>query len=237
MRIAFSGAACTGKTTTINKFLEKWTKYKIPQPTYRSIIRGDNHSKKTDRRVQRQILEYMNEQQKQYTAHDCVVYDRCGLDNIVYTLWAFEKGKKGFNQKYVDDSIKLVRENMRSLDIIFLMTRDLMGPVEDNSVRETDSLYVSETDNIFKAINLQLQTTGISPFFPPNDSPALIVIEGPIEQRIEQIGMYVNEDGNMYGEEQSLVNMDEIAKMEKLLREQQDLAKKDRGILDKFLDK
>ena len=43
--------------------------------------------------------------------------------------------------------------------------------------------------------------------------------------------MYVNEDGNMYGEEQSLVNMDEIAKMEKLLREQQGLASKEKGIL------
>jgi len=233
MRIAFSGAACTGKTTTINKFLERWPKYKIPQPSYRSIIRADNHSKKTDKRTQRQILEFMNNQQKQFTPHDCIVYDRCGLDNIVYTLWAFEKGKKGFNQKYVDDSIQLVRENMKSLDIIFLLTRDLMGPVEDNNIRETDSLYVTETDNIFKAINTQLQTTGISPFFPPNDSPALIPVDGTPEQRIEQIAMYVNEDGNMYGEEQSLVNMDEIAKMESLLREQQGYLKKEKGILDK----
>jgi len=231
MRIAFSGAACTGKTTTLNAFLNRWSKYIVPQPNYRSILRGDNHSKKTDKRVQKQILQFMIDQQKQYTPHQCVAYDRCGIDNIVYTLWAFEKGKKGFSQNFVDESIKLVRESMRSLDIIFLMTRDEMGPVEQNNVRETDPLYITETDNIFKAINAQLQTTGISPFFPPNDSPAIIVLEGTVEQRLDQISMYVTEDGNMYGEDQSLVNMDEIAKMESLLREQKGIAQKEKGIL------
>lgn len=231
MRIAFSGAACTGKSTTLDAFLKRWPKYTVPQPSYRSILREDNHSKKTDKRVQKQILEFMVNQQKQFTPHECVAYDRCGLDNIVYTLWAFEKGKKGFSQNFVDECIKLVRESMRSLDIIFLMTRDEMGPIEHNNIRETDPLYVTETDNIFKAINLQLQTTGISPFFPPNDSPALIVLEGTVEQRIEQISMYVTDDGNMYGEEQSLVNMDEIAKMETLLREQKGIAQKEKGIL------
>lgn len=231
MRIAFSGAACTGKTTILNAFLNRWPKYFVPQPSYRSILRGDNHSKKTDKRVQKQILQFMIEQQKQYTPHQCVAYDRCGIDNIVYTLWAFDKGKKGFSQNFVDESIKLVRESMRFLDIIFLMTRDEMGPVEQNSVREADPLYITETDNIFKAINAQLQTTGISPFFPPNDSPAIIVLEGTVEQRLDQISMYVTEDGNMYGEDQSLVNMDEIAKMESLLREQKGIAQKEKGIL------
>jgi hypothetical protein len=231
MRIAFSGAACTGKTTTLNAFLNKWPKYTVPQPTYRSIIRGDAHSKKTDKRVQKQILEFMLNQQKEYTPHQCIAYDRCGLDNIAYTLWAFEKGKKGFSQSFVDECIKITRETMRSLDIIFLLTRDEMGPIEQNNVRETDPMYITETDNIFKAIYTQLQTTGMSPFFPPNDSPALIKLEGTVEQRLEQISMYVTEDGNMYGEEQSLVNMDEIAKMESLLREQKGIAQKEKGIL------
>ena len=71
----------------------------------------------------------------------------------------------------------------------------------------------------------------MSPFFPPNDSPALIKLEGSIEQRLDQVSMYVTEDGNMYGEEQSLVNMDEIAKMETLLREQQGLTQREKGIL------
>lgn len=111
------------------------------------------------------------------------------------------------------------------------MTRDLMGPIENNMIRETDSEYILETDNIFKAINKQIQTTGASPFFPQNDSPALIEIMGTIDERLEQISMYVTQEGNMYGEDQSLINIDEINKMERLLRDQKDFLKKEKGIL------
>lgn len=230
MRIAFSGAACTGKTTTINAFLQRWPQYKTPQPTYRSLIVENNHSKKTSKKIQRDILEFMIKQQSDYTPHDKVVYDRCPLDNLVYTMWAYDKNKKGFNDKYVQDSMELVGKGMRTLDIIFLMTRDLMGPIEQDNKREADPEYVQETDNIFKAIAKQY-TAGKCVFFPPNDSPALIELSGTVEERIEQITMYVTEDGNMYGEEQSLINTEEIQKMENLLRMQKDLLQKDKGVL------
>jgi hypothetical protein len=84
---------------------------------------------------------------------------------------------------------------------------------------------------LFKAISKQIQTTGVSPFFPPNDSPALIELTGSTEERLEQISMYVTPEGDMYGEEQSLVNMDEINKMERLLRDQKEFLNKEKGIL------
>lgn len=231
MRIAFSGAASTGKTTTINAFLQKWPQYKQPQPTYRTLIREDKHSKKTDKKLQSDILDFMVKQQQQFTQHDKVVFDRCPLDNIVYSLWAHDKSRKGFTDKYIDSAIALVRKGMRSLDIIFYMTREGMGPIEQDKHREVDETYVSETDTLFRVLAKQYTTTGLSPFFPPNDSPALIELTGTVLERIEQIAMYVTEDGNMYGEEQSLVNMDEIAKMERLLADQTGLLKKEKGIL------
>ena len=60
MRIAFSGAACTGKTTTLNTFLQKWTGYKTPQETYRSLISENNHSKKTDKKLQKATFTIRN---------------------------------------------------------------------------------------------------------------------------------------------------------------------------------
>jgi len=230
MRIAFSGAACTGKTTTLNAFLQRWPNYKTSETTYRDLIKNNKHSKNTDKKTQQAILEFMVEQQKPYTLHDKIAYDRCPLDNIVYSLWAHEKGKKGFNDNYINKAIESVHKGMRTLDIIFLMTRDMMGPIESNMVRETDSAYVIEIDNIFKAIYKQIQATGASPFFPANDSPALIEITGSTQERIEQISMYVTEDGNMYGEEQSLINIDEVNKMEQLLRDQKGFLKKEKGI-------
>jgi hypothetical protein len=40
--------------------------------------------------------------------------------------------------------------------------------------------------------------------------------------------MYVTEDGNMYGEDQSLINLDELGEMNKLVREQQDALKNEK---------
>lgn len=231
MRIAFSGAACTGKTTTLNAFLQKWPGYKTPTTSYRQLIKENKHSKHTDKITQQSILEFMVKQQKPYTLHDRIAYDRCPLDNIVYSMWAFDKRKKGFTEDYINKAIGMVQEGMRSLDIIFLCTRDLMGPVESNEVRETDTQYVVEIDNLFKAISKQLQTTGASPFFPPNDSPALIELNGTTEERLQLISMYVTPEGNMYGEEQSLINIDEVNKMERLLRDQKEFLKKEKGIL------
>lgn len=231
MRISFSGAACTGKSTTINAFLQKWPSYKKLDTSYRSIITDNKHSKKTDKKTQRKILDFMVEQQKQFTPHDKIVFDRCPLDNIVYSLWSNDKGVKGFSDAFITECTNIVRESMRNLDIIFLLTRDLMGPIVKDGKRESDPLYIMETDNIFKAIDKQLQTTGSSPFFPHNDSPAIIKIYGTTEERLAQIAMYVNEDGNMYDEKQSLINVDEIVKMETLLREQNELQQRERGIL------
>jgi hypothetical protein len=234
MRISFSGAACTGKTTTLHEFLRRWPAYKQPEASYRSVITNNKHSKQTDKNTQRKIIEFMIDQQKQYTLHDKVAFDRCGLDNIVYSLWAHDKGKKGFTEDFISTGMGLVRESMRSLDIIFLMTRDQMPPViENNNKREVDPKYIEETDNIFKAIYKQFSTSGALSLFPHGDSPVLIEISGTTEERIEQIGMYINPEGDMYGEEQSLVNTEEIAKMEKLLREQQETVSKERGILPK----
>lgn len=235
MRIAFSGAACTGKTTTLNAFLQRWPMYNKPPTSYRSLITDSKHSKNTTKKLQKKILQFMLDQQKEYTPHDKVVYDRCGLDNIVYSLWAMDKGIGGFTESFVSTCIEMVKESMRHLDVIFLMTRDEMDPVvESNSVREVDPAYVNETDNLFKAIYNQYANKGASPFFPQNDSPALIHISGTTSERLEQISLYVNADGNMFGEEQSLINAEEISKMEKLVREQRDLLSKEKGILPKY---
>lgn len=230
MRIAFSGAACTGKTTILNAFLKKWPQYTIPQPTYRSLITENNHSKKTSKKLQLDILNFMIQQQDKFTAHDKVVYDRCPIDNFVYTMWAYDKNKKGFTDKVVQESIGLVTKGMRTLDIIFYMTRDGMGPIENDNKRETDPEYIQETDNIFRAIAKQY-TEGKCAFFPPNDSPALIELKGTVEERLSDIAMYVTEDGSMYGEEQSLINTEEIQKMENLLRMQKELLQQEKGFL------
>ena len=239
MRIAFSGAACTGKTTTINAFLHKWNNYKLVKSDYRNIInKTKKHSKKATTKSQKEILDILVKEVEPYTLHDKVCYDRCALDNLVYSLWCHGKGIKGFNDKFIAETIESVKKAMRSIDIIFVFTRDLMPPsVETDGVRETDPVYVNETDNIFKAISKQAQLDiGKSPFFPKDDSPAVIDIHGTTEERMAQISLYVTQDGDAYGEEQSILNINELTEMKQLLLDQKEVhtdeQKQKIGLLD-----
>lgn len=223
MRIAFSGAACTGKTTTIEAFLRKWPSYKLIQSDYRRLIKKTNgHSSKATKKNQEQILDIMLLESIGYTPHDRVVFDRCPLDNVIYSLWCYDKGIKGFTEKFIKESIEKVRESMRHLDIIFICTRDMMPPIVSNGVRDTNPVYVDEINTLFKTALKQTEKgVEYSPFFPKDDSPGLINIHGTTEERNAQIALYVTDDGNAFGEDQSLINVDELNKMYSLLKEQQ----------------
>lgn len=227
MRIAFSGAACTGKTTTIEAFLKKWPNYKFIQSNYRDLIKKTKkHSRNNSKKNQEQILDIMVSETLRFTAHDKVVFDRCPLDNVIYSMWCFDKGMKGFTDKFIQQSIQKVRESMRHLDIIFLCTRDLMPPVVPNGIRDTDSTYIEEINNLFKSALKQIQRgVEYSPFFPAGDSPGFIDIHGTTEERLAQIALYVTPEGDAFGEEQSLVNMNELNDMYKLLMDQKDAMK------------
>lgn len=224
MRIAFSGAACTGKTTTIEAFLNKWSNYTLIQSDYRKLIKKTkNHSSKASKKNQQAILDIMLAETCRFTPHDKVVFDRCPLDNVIYSLWCYDKGVKGFTEKFIEESIVKVRESMRHLDIIFICTRDLMPPIVSNGIRDTDPVFVDEINTLFKSTFKQVQK-GIeySPFFPKGDSPGIIDIHGTTEERVAQIALYVTEDGNAFGEEQSLINMKELEDMHKLLLDQKE---------------
>ncbi len=73
---------------------------------------------------------------------------RCPLDNLAYTIWCNEKKKDGFTKEFVGKQINLMKESMRSLDIIFLCRFDANQKVEDDGFRETDVKFILEVDNI-----------------------------------------------------------------------------------------
>ena len=109
--------------------------------------------------------------------------------------------------------------------------------IESDGMRETDPLFVTETDNIFKAILKQAQLDiGKSPFFPKDNSPAVIDIHGTTDERLAQIGLYVTPEGSAYGEEQSILNIDEMAEMNSLISDQKEKLSSEKkqkfGLLD-----
>lgn len=212
MRLAISGTAAQGKTTTLNAFLDNWSMYKTPEHSYRSIIQDTkSHSAQTNKETQWSILNHMLDQMEKYTAKDHVIFDRCPLDNLVYSLWSYHKGIGDIDELFIEKCIPIVRESMKMLDIIFLIpiTNVTQDKIQDDGVRETDAEYILEIDNFFKAMYASWSKEDVR-FFPKEDRAAIVEIFGTTEERIKMQGFYINEAGNMYGEEESLVDTSEF---------------------------
>jgi len=222
MRIAFTGAGNTGKTTLLENFLMVWPQYETPDKTYRDFLIEENleHSSKTTPETQQRVLDFMLDQMANNTLEH-VIYDRCPLDNLIYTMWAFEKGVDGFTKEYVDSAIKLSRESMRLLDIIFILRYDESIKIVDDGIRDAKLEYITETDNIVHALFEQYtQNPDADIFFPKGDMPCLIVLPTTPQERIETIGDYIGKEGSLL-EETSVLDPKNLSMMEDLLGQQE----------------
>lgn len=199
MRIAFSGTANTGKSTLVRDFLTVWHMYKTPQQSYRDIIVNEKleHSKQVSKQGQKKILDFMVEQLKGKTPADNVVYDRCPLDNIVYSMWACDKQTSDIDDEFIAQCLPLVRESIKDLDIIFWVPFNEQIAIQNDSMRETDEVYIKEIDNIFDVVYKQFLYNDKFPLFDPEDRPAMITLESTARhERLVEIANYVSLDGD-----------------------------------------
>lgn len=214
MRIAITGTACQGKTTLIQDMLKEWPSMKLPETSYRSKLDGNKHSKLTSEDTQWDILNHMIDTQQKYKSNDKIIFDRCPMDNIAYTLWANAKGI--VDDKFVEKCIPIVRESMRFLDIIFFIpiTKHATVEIVDDGKRETDEQFISEIDNILKNLYAQWrEDTDV--FFPKEDSPAIIEVFGTPTERIAMMQLYLDSDGDAIGE-QGIIDPTEMAELQKM---------------------
>lgn len=216
MRVAVTGTACVGKSTFIHDFLKNWDGvYTKPDTSYRDILqeKGLDHSKRTTKETQQVILDFMVDQHMKYTRDDHVIFDRCPIDNIAYSLYSYDKNLSDIDEEFIESCVPLVKESMRFLDIIFYIPYDASVKIEDNGSRETDPEYIQQVDAILRQIEYQsLQPSSV--FFHTDDRPAIIQITGQPRERIRQASMYITDDGDTYGEQDSEIDWEELAKFD-----------------------
>jgi AAA domain len=226
MRIAIVGSACQGKTTLVNDIIKTWPAYKAHESGYRKVVKEKNLliNKETNKETQETILKCLVDDLKNYSAGEKIIFDRCPLDNIVYSLWAEEKKTSDIDSEFIKECIPLVQESMHNLDIIFYIPITKAASVipipREN--REVDYNFINEIDNIFKALSHQYYRTGHSPFFPKEDRPPIIEIFGTPEERIEMIRLYLDDHGDLVNDEKSVLNPENMDLIERLLTDQQD---------------
>lgn len=206
MKIAVSGTHCMGKSTYVKDFLKKWTNYTTPEKSYRDYIKEKNlpHSKEGTEESQKLILDALIDQQQGYSKSDNVIFDRCILDNLAYSSWLNLNGK--VSDKFLDESRILIRETLKMFDVIFYFPISKFNQIElvNDELRDPDPEYRQEIDNIFN-IFLESYRSGDGRVFAADDAPPIIEIFGNREERIAMTGLYIDENGDQYGEEESLL--------------------------------
>jgi nicotinamide riboside kinase len=219
MRIAISGTSCQGKSTLVKDFLEQWPSYTTPEKTYRDIIAENNleHSSKTNKETQRKILDFQIEEQQKYRNGDNVLFDRCPLDNLVYSMWACEQEGNDIDEEFVSSCLPLVRESFRNLDIIFFVPITKAAPIDivEDGVRDTNQKIIEEIDYIFKAVHRDHEHNPKTNIFVVDDKPAIIEVFGGRRERIEIIKLYIDAEGDAL-QPGNLIDEDTLQEMEKM---------------------
>lgn len=215
MKIAFIGPHASGKTTLIEEFIKQWPMYKRPEKTYRDIVKdqGIALNKVGTKESQKTILNALIDEAQLASTSDekYLVFDRCVVDNIAYSLWHFAKDTEGFTKEFIIDSQAIAALTLKHYDLIFYVPERKEIPLTERENRETsDEMYREEIDNIFKALVTSYEkNTGA--FFPVQDCPAVITLEGPPDMRLPQIKLYIKDSGNAYGEEDgSLIDTSKV---------------------------
>jgi predicted ATPase len=202
MKIAFMGGACSGKTTLIQQFLKRWPQYTTSLKTYRDIIKEKNLSINKDGNKDNQsiILDSLIEEINLAKDVKDIVFDRCVIDNIVYSLWLYN------NNKVTDDFIVTckykIREAVSKYDIIFYAPRDKDIAIVEKENRETDIQYINEIDNIYNAV-VSSYERGLDIFFPLENCPAVITLNTKPDTRCDMISLYLRAEGSLYDEKDS----------------------------------
>ena len=214
MKIVFVGAPCVGKSTLIENFLKEWPMYKRPEKTYRDIVKqqGLKINKQGTKESQKIILDALVEEAQQAiaTGDEYLVFDRCVVDNIAFTLWHYAKETPGFTSEFVMDSKTIAAMTLKYFDIIFYLPLRQEISIVDKELRETDPVFREEIDNIFSSL-VDSYEQNTKAFFPAEDCPAVIRLNGPLDMRLPQLKLYIKDSGKGFAEaDGSLLDVSQI---------------------------
>jgi predicted ATPase len=181
MRIAVVGPQNVGKTTFVQDFVLKFPEYTSYKSSLKTIAdeKGLQINQLSGEETQFLIMEHlykMISEEKQ----ENVIFDRCLIDNLAYTLAAQAKGK--VSDEFVEVSREKMFEHLQFLDYIFFIPTSLVVNLEEDKYRDIDKNYIDLVNKYFIEILLE-----ISKRF----SIKILVLSGSREERIKEISTQI----------------------------------------------
>ena len=210
-KIGIIGTQCIGKSTLVDDMLLQWPMFKRPKKTYRDMVKekGLPINKSGTKAAQEDILNFLIDEAMANYGKKKMVFDRTPLDNLVYSLWLYEKQVSDVDEAFIDKCVPLIRHALKFYSVIFYLPlcAENEVTVSEKEQREIDPVYRGEIGVLFDTLYKVWQKGG-SRFFDADDCPPIIPLYGTPLERIAQIKLYITDAGEFYGEEDSLIAND-----------------------------
>lgn len=177
MRIAVIGPQNTGKSTFVGDFLKEFPHYKTQQKTYRDVIKekGLDVNQLSGIESQKEIRDFIFSQMRGNNEYN-VVFDRCMIDNYVYTYVQYEKGQ--IPKWFVEETEAMMLDSLTEVDVYLFIPTAVSVPLVDDGTRDVDTGYIDIVNHHFLRVLLDLSRKHQS---------TVKVISGTRKERIDQV--------------------------------------------------
>jgi len=230
MRIAVIGSQGQGKSTFIDDFLKVWPMYTKSEGKYRKAIKEQNLTINQEGTQENQqiIMDAIIDEMMLYPKNTNVIHDRCSIDNLVYSMWLYEKNKGNIDDKFIEKSLKLTHISLAFLDLVIFLPKleKYQIKLEEKETRDIDPVYADEINNLYLAIqdSYNKSQNTVFPFETIEGSPALIEIFGTPQERIQMVKLYLDDTGEPFGKKTSdsliqLPSLEEQAYIDKIIEQ------------------
>lgn len=183
MRVSFTGAQSTGKTTLLNKCKEIYKDYKFVDEVTRYVRRTYDVKINEIGGTETQLY-ILAEHIKNHLKQDQnLILDRCILDGYVYTKYQVKQGKVSHSVLEAFNGVYNVL--MDKLDYIFYTDPADVKLVDDGE-RSTDLKFRNDIINMFE----DLITYKMS----PKNKEKIIRLKGSVEKRMQTIEKYLKRE-------------------------------------------
>lgn len=182
MRIAIIGPQNTGKSTFLQDLLVEFPHYATPKDTYRDVIKRSNLqiNQKTTTESQAAIRDFLNEQISGNKEKN-ILFDRCVIDNYIYTEAKHETGE--IPDEFLKETEEILYASLKYLDILFFIPTTVSVKLEHDGVRDIDVTYLDKINHLFIETLFEIVKKTELP---------ICLVSGTREERVKQVRKFLD---------------------------------------------